>query len=327
VSDSPAETPAPGATPPGRARRVAGWILGATVAVAALAFVASRLPRLSLSQVTDTIEQTPASTIALALGFVVGNYALLSLYDIIGLRYLRRSVPYPLVAFISFCSFAFGNVLGSNVVVGGALRYRLYARFGISPADRLRLVGFITTTAGAGVALVGGIAALTEPDVLARAADTTVGVVRATGLASLALLGVYTLFAWRGRPLPGPLGRLAELPSGPTAVAQTFVAAAEWSSIVAVLYVLLPPDGRPGFFGLLVMFVVAYFVGLLSYVPGGFGVMELTLSVLLAPWLDQAKVIGAMLLFRTLLHFGPFAIAAPTLGLLWLTKRLPGRDP
>ena len=73
------------------------------------------------------------------------------------------------------------------------------------------------------------------------------------------------------------------------------------------LYVLLPviPVGPVGFIG---VYVVATSIGLASHIPGGLGVFEGAM-VLMLPELPMEPLIAAMLAYRLIYYLGPLALA------------------
>ncbi len=67
------------------------------------------------------------------------SYCVLTFYDRLGTIYAGRAVSYGRVAFASFCAYALSHNLGFAAVSGAAVRYRLYAHWGLTPtADRAR---------------------------------------------------------------------------------------------------------------------------------------------------------------------------------------------
>ncbi len=60
----------------------------------------------------------------------------------------------------------------------------------------------------------------------------------------------------------------------------------------------------------LTAFLVAQAAGSLSYVPGGLGVFETVLIVLLAHFVKTSSLVGALLLYRLLYYLLPLAVAS-----------------
>ncbi len=81
-------------------------------------------------------------------------------------------------------------------------------------------------------------------------------------------------------------------------------------------YVLLPPAAHVGVFAFMGLYVLAIGVGLASGVPGGLGVFE-TVIVLLVPSAPAGELVGALLLYRIIYFLLPLA----ALALAWLAVR------
>src|SRR5262249_38325417 len=86
------------------------------------------------------------------------------------------------------------------------------------------------------------------------------------------------------------------------------VSSADWALAASVLVVLLPPGGAPAT-ALLGAFLVAQFLGLASHVPGGVGVFEGTLLLLLQPYLTPSQILPALVVYRAVYYLLPFSIA------------------
>lgn len=126
----------------------------------------------------------------------------------------------------------------------------------------------------------------------------------AGGLALLAVLGYLfwpkPALVWRGHELVLPVFR--------TRLLQLLVALLDWMAAAAVLYVLLPADSV-SYPVLLSAFVLASFLGVLAHVPGGIGVFEASMSLLLAKYLPVDKLLASLLLYRCIYYVLPFLCA------------------
>ena len=81
----------------------------------------------------------------------------------------------------------------------------------------------------------------------------------------------------------------------------------------AVLYVLLPPQAALSFAAFAGVYLLALAAGVISNVPGGIGVFEFVLLLLL-PNVPQDRLLGALLAYRAIYYFAPFAVALVLLG-------------
>jgi phosphatidylglycerol lysyltransferase len=81
----------------------------------------------------------------------------------------------------------------------------------------------------------------------------------------------------------------------------------------SVLYVLLPREAAIGFFAFAGIYLLALAAGAVSNVPGGIGVFEFVL-LLLMPAVPEVRMLGALVAYRAIYYFAPFAIALVLLG-------------
>ena len=125
----------------------------------------------------------------------------------------------------------------------------------------------------------------------------------------LLLASVGYLVAVMVRREPIRLFRLElPLPSWRIGFAQLGVSALDWALAAAVLYVLLPQSGL-SFPGLLGAFLAAQLLGLASHVPGGVGVFEGLMVILLKPYLSSAQLLPALVVYRAIYYLLPLATA------------------
>ena len=57
-----------------------------------------------------------------AIGLAAASYLLLTLYDVLALRHIRRTLPYRQLALASFTGYAFSHALGFGSVIGPSVR-------------------------------------------------------------------------------------------------------------------------------------------------------------------------------------------------------------
>jgi phosphatidylglycerol lysyltransferase len=103
------------------------------------------------------------------------------------------------------------------------------------------------------------------------------------------------------------------VPSARIAFAQIGVACADLLCAAGVLYVLLPPQAAIGFVAFAGLYLIAMAAGVISNVPGGVGVFE-TVLLLIFRAVPPDHLLGALLAYRVIYYFGPFAVALALLG-------------
>ena len=115
------------------------------VFVAALWLLHQELREYHLRDVIASLEQIPASHLALAVLLTVLNYTVLIGYDLIATRHIGRRLPFQQVAFASFLGYVsaynFGSLLGATTV-----RYRLYSSWGLSTVEIVKLIAMLVSS-------------------------------------------------------------------------------------------------------------------------------------------------------------------------------------
>ena len=94
-----------------------------------------------------------------------------------------------------------------------------------------------------------------------------------------------------------------ELPSRSSAISVL-----DWALAGAVLYVLLPAGSVP-FLTLLGAFLASQLLGLASHVPGGVGVFEGLMVLLLKPYIPSTTLLPALIAYRAVYYLLPLAVA------------------
>src|SRR4051812_18938519 len=108
------------------------------------------------------LRNIPRSRLLVAVGLTFVSYTVLTLYDALGVRYVRRSLSYGRIATAAVVGYGVSMTLGFPLLTGAPLRYRLYSRWGVSPGEIARIVAFYSTTYWLGLLAVGGAAFLLD---------------------------------------------------------------------------------------------------------------------------------------------------------------------
>jgi phosphatidylglycerol lysyltransferase len=288
--------------------------------VAALFVVALWLLKRDLASYTyrDVVRAVAAASDARlfwSVGLTVFAYAVLVGYDAMALSYIRHPLPFRRIAFGSFIAYAFSQTLGFPLFTGGSVRYRLWSSWGLSSDQIGQAVGFIAFSFCLGLAGVSGVVFLLEPAGTATALGLPDALLRLVGVISLALMTAYVVWSLRGERVMQLGGWRLSTPSPRIVGAQAGVAALDWVLAGGALYVLLPGGHGLGFLVFLGIFLIAQFAGLVSHVPGGLGVVESIIVLLLKPYLPVATLLGALIAYRVVYYLVPFGIGVVLLAL------------
>ncbi|MBE0618132.1 MAG: bifunctional lysylphosphatidylglycerol flippase/synthetase MprF, partial [Proteobacteria bacterium] len=100
-----------------------------------------------------------------------------------------------------------------------------------------------------------------------------------------------------------------EVPSLGLSLAQVGVSAADWALAGSVLFILFPRVAGLSLPLFLALFLLAQVAGLVSGVPGGLGVFETAMVLLLTPWLPAPAALGPLVAFRGVYYLAPLIAA------------------
>jgi phosphatidylglycerol lysyltransferase len=263
----------------------------------------------------------PADRVIMALAFTSLSYLALTGYDALALRYIGKRIAYWKVALASFAGYAFSNTLGMPLFTGTPLRARLYSGWGMTAIDITRVVLFSYITFWLGFIGLSGAAFLLEPIAVPGLLHLPMASARPVGALFLALIaGFVALSIARRRPFTFK-GLEFAVPRPPMAAAQIAIASLDWAFAATVLYALLPTSANITFVHFLGVFLFAQVAGLLSHVPGGLGVFETMMVLLLPHELPHGDLMAAMVAFRGVYYFLPLLIAAASLGAHEVVRR------
>ena len=307
-------------SPFANARPRAGWgsWLGAAAGllVLGLAVVALRqiAQEVTLAQVIAAVRATPTATLGLSALLAAVSYVLLTGSDWLAVRHLGYRLGYGLIALASFTSYTMSHTLGLTVLTGGSVRYRMYTRVGVLPLDVAVIIVICGVTFWLGIVMLAGIGLTLAPDLAGPFRDFAPGYERWAGVLLLAGALGYTLLAtfWR-RPMR-ILGRNLFLPDGRATLLQLGLGAFDLGFAASALWVLLPQAGQPSLVAFIVVYAVAMIVGALSHSPGGLGVFEAVVVVMI-PDAPKAELLAALFLFRVIYTLIPFFLGVVLIAL------------
>jgi len=97
-------------------------------------------------------------------------------------------------------------------------------------------------------------------------------------------------------------------------VSQLIVAALDWMLAGLVLFVLLAPAAGISYTEFLAVYLLAQLAGLVSQIPGGLGVFETAMVLMLSARLPASQIFGALLSYRAMYYWLPLGAAALLLG-------------
>jgi glycosyltransferase 2 family protein len=284
-------------------------LLGIVLLIGAIIVVRHEFHRLHLGDIKRAIADIPMRALLLSGGWTVLSYCVLTLYDRLGTIYAGHRVKYRRTALASFCAYALSHNLGFNAVSGAAVRYRLYAHWGLTPLQIAKVVAFCSLTFGLGGMVLGGAILLQEPAAVPFLGDILPhGVFY--GLAALlwAIVAGYVFVSSRLGTFR-IFGHEVTLPDWRMAIVQVLLATVDVSVTASIFYTLLPRAEGLTYLRFLGVYVASYTAGLAASLPGGIGVFDTAILLGLAPYLQAAPVVGGILIFRLYYYIIPLFLA------------------
>jgi glycosyltransferase 2 family protein len=293
----------------------AGIALSGTIILGSAVALDYRLRGLDWEAVIAAMQGVSVGHMAIAACVVACGYLTLTVYDWFALRAIgARQVPWSLAAFTGATSYAIGHGVGAMLFASGAIRYRMYARFGLTLIDIVKVCFIAGLTFWLGNLTALGLGIVYMPAAASALDQLPAWANRAIGAAALGALGGYLIWVSTKRRSLGYRSTRVILPSGPMTLLQIGIGLADLSCCSLVMYFLMPQAPSIDFISLAVIVVIGTLLGFASHAPGAIGALDLAMLVGL-PGFDRAAVVATLLLYRLLYFVAPFAIALAGLAL------------
>jgi len=283
--------------------------LGLLLLGGAVYVVQKEFRSLRIEDIERVLTAMPVRVLVIAFLWNLLSYFILTFYDRLGTYYAGRPVSYRRVAFASFCAYALAHNLGFAAVSGAAVRYRLYAHWGLTPLQIAKVVAFYSLTFGLGGMVLGGVVLFVEPeavpffgDHLPRWAMHAIG-----GTLWAVVLSYVTLSrVVRNHRI---FGHDIELPDWRMAIVQVLLATVDVAVTAAIVYTLLPAAPGLNYVRFLGVYVASYTAGLAANIPGGIGVFDTAMLIGLSSYLEPSQIVGAIVVFRLYYYIIPLFLA------------------
>ncbi|HTX04963.1 MAG TPA: bifunctional lysylphosphatidylglycerol flippase/synthetase MprF [Steroidobacteraceae bacterium] len=293
-----------------------GWIgpLAALLVFGLVAYVLHReIARLHFSRVFAHLQAIPRAHVLAALGFTAISYWVLSGYDVLALRYLRKRLRYGRILFTSFIASAFGHTLGFAAFTGGAIRFRLYASAGVTAVEVATIAAFASFSIAIGLATLAGISFFLAPAQSAAVLPLGHDLTFLVGSLLLAAVAGYALWSSFSRGVLEIRGWALRAPGPTIGLPQVALGVLDLSLAGSVLFWLLPAGSHIGFLPFIGAYAIAVIAGIVSHVPGGIGVFE-TVMLLILGGVPPEALLGSLLAYRAIYYFVPLLFGAALFG-------------
>lgn len=271
-----------------------------------------------LGVIWKAVLATPPQDVAFGFVLMVINYIILVGYDVLAIRWVGTQLPLWKIAWASFTSYVFSYNFGATLF-GTSIRWRFYSVWGVSLVKILELLLILGLTFWFGLFALAGVIFVVDP--LHVPDDLNASILKRTGheipfvdtywfgwgllaiaVAYVGLAAFYrgTLKIWRWT-IPVPPLKLT--------IYQIAIASADLIVAAAVLHVVLPSMEGVSYFTTLGAFMLAFTISVLTHVPGGYGVFELTLIAFM-PSEFRLEIFAGILVFRVIYYWVPLLAGA-----------------
>jgi uncharacterized membrane protein YbhN (UPF0104 family) len=301
-----------------RHRRLAGLTVAFIVAGAAIVLTRN-IAQVDFAAAIATVSTTPASKVLVLLTMAAGSYVCLTGFDWLALKYLGHPLPYRRAAIASFTALSLGHNIGFAAMSSGAVRYRFYSRWGLSGIQVAKLIVFCGVTVGLGLITLGGIVLISMPELSGRVMGVTAGLAQIFGAFCLIAPTAYVAAA-ATRTEPFRFRRWTlDLPTVSIALAQILIGTLNFALVAGCLHQALNVVSEVAYPAVVTVYVLANAAGIASHVPGGLGVIEAAVLLLL----PGQSSLAAVIVFRLVYYVVPLPIG---IAMLLISELVYGRQ-
>ena len=304
--------------------RVVGPVVGLTLFVLAVAVLHRELHAYRASDIATEFRSIPTRRVLAAICTAVGSYVAVTLYDVLAMRSVGRRLRYRAIALTSFVAATFSNNLGFGLLTGGSVRFRLYSAWDVSVEEIARVMVFFAVTLWLGFGILAGVVFTVESGTLPQGLLSNVGGTLTLGIVLLLLVAAYVVITVAVRRPIRVFGVEIAPPAPRFLPAQLLTSLFDWGLAGATLFVLMPAGLGLTFGQFLGYYMLALTVGMVSQVPGGVGVFESLMLILLKGRVDAAQLVGILLAYRTVYYLLPLMAGTTLMALREMQLRRKG---
>ncbi|HEY9646714.1 MAG TPA: lysylphosphatidylglycerol synthase domain-containing protein [Chroococcidiopsis sp.] len=296
-----------------RLLRLLPALISVILLIASIWVIRQELQQYQSQEIWRHLAAIPRSSLGWAIALTLLNVFVFTGYDTLAARYVRHPLPYAQTAIAAATSIPVSNSVGLALLSGSAIRYRFYAPWGVPPLKIAQIIAFCNLSFWLGLFSVGGLLFLLLPIKIPPSLHLPVDSTQPIGAIFLSVIVAYLL--WNVfSPKSLSLGKttIPHLPI-PLCIGQIAVSSLDWTLAAAVLYALLPtPAAVPytvpytAYFGI---YLLAQFAGVVSNVPGGLGVFETVMLLLLRAMVPSSALFGALIAYRVVYYLLPLSLA------------------
>lgn len=237
------------------------------------------------------------------------NYAILSHFDYMGVRFFKLPLSYLRTVLSAFFCYVFNLNLGS--LVGGlAFRFRIYTEWGLSKDKVPFILVFSTLTNWTGYLLLLSLLMLFDSFNVAQILNFPIWSLKVSGLVGIGLVVMYFIFCLIGREATIK-GKTFTFPHWELCLVQIVSSCTQWMIMASIVfYFLLYFKVEVTYQDVLFTYLMASVAGLIAHIPAGLGVIEAVFLKLQINAKSEDLVV-ALICFRIVYYLVPLIIALP----------------
>lgn len=252
---------------------------------------------------------SPGETLEQMLLMSVFGYIILSVSELIAIKYTQEKLDYKYILFGSFLSSAISHNVGSSLISGGSIRYRFYRDWGLTKSAIAKITAFSTISYFLSAFTLLFIAVMASSNTMSLNAMLANGPLKILLIVGSCLVGGWLLLSGFNKRY-FQIGSIKIFPPTPNiALQQIVVGSIELVIAGIVLYIPLLNIADISFSEFLIYYLVAQLIGLVSQVPGGIGIFEISFMQLLGDKFPSEKLLTALIIYRIIYYIVPLIIA------------------
>ncbi|MGD0551135.1 MAG: bifunctional lysylphosphatidylglycerol flippase/synthetase MprF [Sedimentisphaerales bacterium] len=294
------------------------WLSVILFGIAAV-IIHHKLRQYHYHDIAAELRNMPARYVLAAIALTFLDYFILTGYDTLALFYIGYRLPYRKIAVASFVGYVFSH--NATILGGSAARYRIYSGLGLSAGQVARLILFCSITFWLGFLTLGGFTFVLNPQAIEHGTHLPFKTTWPIGVIFLILLATYLIVTAVRKKTVIIRGWDLAIPSPGLSLCQIALASIDWAVAGSVLYVLLSNIIQMDYPEFIEIFLLAQITGLVSSVPGGLGVFEGVMLLLLSEVAPASSLIGSLLLYRVIYYLLPLGLASIILGIEEMSAR------
>ncbi len=298
----------------GATRRTFFGALSVLIFAFALLAMHRLLGEVSWRNVETELATLSGMSITLSILAAFCSYALLTTFDWVAVRASGKSVPLIHIMGIAFLANALGHNLGMAALTGGSVRVRGYAEYDLGTLDIAQIIANASLGFLLGTLFWLGCLLCFEPSYVTQVLVLSQASLRAIGTLILAALGAGLFVLTQGKSTFTFFKHELRRPKWRRVLPMLLASILELACAAGALYSLLPPEAAISFAAFVGLYVFAVSAGVISAIPGGLGVFEATLLLLL-PSVPAPKILAAIVAYRAIYYFLPLLLALALIGM------------